>query len=74
MRFKPIGYVGAQGEDANVEMIDVDVRPPREDVDGEHKRKKRRSHKEGAEGGNEKKEKKKHRSKEKHRSKSTAEA
>lgn len=73
MRFKPIGYVGAQGEDANVEMVDVEVRPERDD--GEHRRKKRRSHKEGEDGSREKKEKKekKHRSKEKHRSREAVE-
>lgn len=58
MRFKPIGYVGAQNEDANVEVAKVEVEV-RGHGEGEHRKKRRR---EGGERG----EKKKHRSKEKH--------
>lgn len=64
MRFKPIGYVGAQGEDANVKTDEVEVDVEVRGHGGEeHKRKRRR---EDGERG----EKKKHRSKEKHGSRS----
>lgn len=64
MRFKPIGYVGAQNEDANVGVAEVEVEV-RGRGDGEHKKKRRR-------GDGERGEKKKHRSKEKHESRNPA--
>lgn len=68
MRFKPIGYVGAQNEDANVKAAEVEVEVEvRGHGDGgdEHRKKRRR-------GDGERGEKKKHRSKEKHESRNPA--
>lgn len=56
MRFKPIGYVGAQDEDANVQAGEVEVEV-RGHGGGEHKKKRRREDGERAE------KKKKHRRK-----------